>query len=99
MGLLRYQIFFTYGAAFLSVWYYSRQPSNLVLLQQEPWNFIPPAFITYAPIWAILTLGMVLLSRLVLGVLAYQDCPDAAREIELQIQEAKQELKTRKIID
>lgn len=99
MGLLRYQIFLTYGAAFLSAWHYSRQPNNLALLQQEPWNFIPLAFITYAPIWSILTLGMMLLSRLVLGVLTYQDCPGAAREIEAQIQEAKQELRKRKIID
>jgi Dolichol-phosphate mannosyltransferase subunit 3 (DPM3) len=99
MGLLRYQLFLTYGAAFLSVWYYSCQPRNLALLQQEPWNFIPPTFISYAPIWSILTLGVVLLSRLLLGVMAYQDCPEAAREIEMQIKEAKQELKKRKIID
>ena len=90
MGLLRYQIFLTYGVAFLSVWYYA-------LLNQTEWN-LPPLLVTFAPLWAIIVLGVVLLTRLILGVLAYQDCPEAAKEIEEQITEAMAEMKKRRII-
>lgn len=54
--------------------------------------------ITFAPIFAIILLGLYLLSRLVIGVLAFEDCPDAAKEIDTQIAEAKTEMKRRKLI-
>jgi hypothetical protein len=54
--------------------------------------------ITFAPIFAIVLLGIYLLSRLIIGILAFEDCPDAAKEIDTQIAEAKTEMKRRKVI-
>jgi len=89
MGLLRYQVFLSYGILFFSVWYYCLQVDDFGL---------PPLLVKFAPIWALLALGLSLLFRLFLGVVTYQDCPEAAVEIERQILEAKAEMKKRKII-
>jgi len=100
LGLLRYQVFLTYGIAFLSVWYYG-------LTHQEEWDLSASSItrpsavrlaVTWAPVWAVLALAVVLLTRLILGVLSYRDCPEAARELEQQIEEAKAEMKRRKIL-
>jgi len=94
MGLLRYQVFLAYGVTFLSVWYYALQKQTAA-----EWNTTLPSWmVTLAPLWAIVAVGLVLLTRLILGVLAYQDCPEAAKEIEQQIKEAKAEMKKRNII-
>lgn len=97
MGLLRYQIFSTYGVTFLSVWYYGLQ--HVDEWSSSSSSGIVHLVVAYAPLWAILTLAVYLLTRLILGVLAYQDCPEAATEIEQQIRQAKVELKKRKIIE
>jgi hypothetical protein len=55
-------------------------------------------FRLYAPIWMILGLGIVLFLRLIVGVLSFRDCPEAASELEAEIEQAKIELKKRKII-
>lgn len=88
MGLLRYQVFLTHAAVFAATWYY--------FLTKTP---DASAWVTYAPIWAILVLGIFLFSRLVYGVLTYQDCPDAEREIDQQIVEARAEMKRRKVLE
>lgn len=89
MGLLRYQIFLSYGILFFSVWYYCLKVDDFGL---------PPLLVTFAPLWALFALGLSLLLRLFLGVLAYKDCPEAAEEIERQIVEARVEMKRRKIV-
>jgi Dolichol-phosphate mannosyltransferase subunit 3 (DPM3) len=93
--MLRYQIFVAYGVAFISAWY------NYGLSKKEDYSLSPAVnlLVTFAPIWAVLALGIFLLARLILGVLAYQDCPDAAQEIDRQIVEARVEMKRRKIIE
>jgi len=101
MGLLRYQIFLTYGVTFLSVWYYGLQHVDEWSALSSSSSSSPALLhlaITYAPVWAVLVLAVFLLTRLILGVLAYQDCPEAATEIEQQIRQARVELKKRKII-
>jgi Dolichol-phosphate mannosyltransferase subunit 3 (DPM3) len=88
MGLLRYQIFLTYGAVFLSAWYYCVVNAAT-----------PSLLVTFAPVWGILGLGAFLFVRLLVGVATYQDCPDAEREIDQQILEARAEMKRRKILE
>ena len=93
-GMLRYQVFLTYGVAFVSAWYYG--------LRKKAEFDTPPVLdvlVAFAPVLAIVGLGIFLLARLMLGVLAYQDCPDAAREIDRQVVEARTEMKRRKIIE
>jgi Dolichol-phosphate mannosyltransferase subunit 3 (DPM3) len=108
MPPLRYQVFLSYGVAFLATWLYclinkdtiiasaataTANHTNTPALQQ-----ILDIIITFAPIFAIVLLGIYLLSRLILGVLSFEDCPDAAKEIDTQIAEAKTEMKRRKVI-
>lgn len=90
--MLRYQVFLTYGVAFLSVWSYC-------LIRKDEFDLSPTVslMVTFAPALAVIVLGIFLLARLILGVLAYQDCPEAAREIDIQIAEAKAEMNRRKV--
>jgi uncharacterized membrane protein len=101
MPPLRYQVFLSYGVAFVATWLYCLLNKSKIItsttttsLEQQVIDIV----ITYAPIIAILILGMYLLSRLFLGVLAFEDCPNAAKEIDTQIVEAKTEMKRRKVI-
>ena len=82
-GLLRYQIFLEAVLFFLSVWY-----AALYLKDHGP-------LVAYAPIWAILLLGLYALGTIGLGLLNFKDCPEAAAEIEQQVKEAKVEMKKR----
>ena len=102
MPPLRYQVFLSYGVAFIATWFYCLLNKNKIITstatttsQQQ----VIDVAITFAPIFAIVILGIYLLSRLILGVLAFEDCPDAAKEIDAQIAEAKTDMKRRKVID
>ena len=106
MQLLRYQVFLTYAIAFLAVWYcaYTRL---LPHRGDDDWGEQPPPqptpwwwwAVALAPAWAVAALAAWLLARLILGVLSYRDCPEAAQELERQIEEARAEMKRRKIIE
>jgi dolichol-phosphate mannosyltransferase subunit 3 len=87
-GFFRYQIFLIYGALFMALWY------GALSTQQEP----PSIWIVYAPVWAILLLGLYALGSVIYGVTTLKDCPEAASEIERQIVQAKAEMKKRGII-
>jgi dolichol-phosphate mannosyltransferase subunit 3 len=89
-GLLRYQIFLMYGALFIALWYGA--------LSTQQTTDPPSIWIVYAPVWAILLLGLYALGSVMYGVTTLKDCPEAASEIERQIVEAKAEMKKRGII-
>lgn len=97
VGLLRYQIFLAYGGAFLALWY-------AVLLSQEAIveaSMFPVTTtelaVRWAPLWGILALGLYALMSVIYGVLTFEDCPEAALELERQVQEARAEMKRRGI--
>jgi dolichyl-phosphate mannosyltransferase polypeptide 3 len=89
-GLLRWQIFAAYGVALASLWAYARttkaDPGNANLV------------LDFAPLWAILALGVYALGCVLYGVATFRDCPEAATEIEQQVAEARKELKRRGIL-
>jgi dolichol-phosphate mannosyltransferase subunit 3 len=88
MGLLRYQLFLSHGISWLAVW--------IVLMkqQQDEANFL----LKFAPIWAIIVLGMYLLIRLIVGVRSFKDCPEEARELLKDILEGEREMRKKGII-
>lgn len=90
MGLLRYQLFLTYAVAFFSLWY-------MALKKKDEFDLSPAGvlLIDLAPLWAIVAVGIYLLSVLIIGVLGFRDCPEAAVELEKEIQEAKQDARKR----
>ena len=93
MGLLRFQLFAVYGAAFFSCWY--------TLLQKKEelgMNATATFLVDFAPLWAIIAVGLYLLSVLIIGVLSFEDCPQAAKELDEEVKQAKVELKKRGII-
>jgi len=94
MGLLRYQVFLVYGVVFLAVW-------QGVKMNQDEATASPAAkiLVNFAPIWAIVALGIYALSTIIYNVMTFNDCPEAAKEIDEQVKEAKAEMKRRKIID
>jgi Dolichol-phosphate mannosyltransferase subunit 3 (DPM3) len=91
---LRYQVFVTYGVGFMAIWCYCLLNKSKISASSQQTDLT----ITFAPIIAIIAFGIYLLLRLILGVLALEDCPTAAKEIETQIIEAKSEMKRRNVI-
>jgi dolichol-phosphate mannosyltransferase subunit 3 len=87
MGLLRYQVFLSHGICWLAVW--------IVFMKQQNETDI---ILSFAPLWAIVILGVYLLSLLVVGVRSFKDCPDAGRELVKDILEAEREMRRRGVI-
>jgi len=54
--------------------------------------------IDWAPVWAVAALGVYAVVSVMYGVANFRDCPEAAKEIEQQVIEARKELKRRGII-
>ena len=88
MELLRYQIFLGIGVAFLGIWFALIRGSSAV---ESPLLF-------YAPVWAIVFLGIYAVGSVVIGLLGFKDTPEAAAEIDQQVLEARAEMKRRGII-
>lgn len=92
MGLLRYQIFLGYAVVFLALWIGAR------MKQDDTAQGVSKILVDFAPIWAIGALGIYALATIMYNVMTFNDCPEAAEELEKQIKEAKAEMKKRKII-
>jgi hypothetical protein len=84
-GLLRYQLFLGIGVLFLAVWYAGLQTTS------DP-------LVLYAPVWAILLLGVYAVGCIAVGLANFKDSPEAAAEIDQQVIEAKAEMKKRGVI-
>ena len=93
MGLLRYQVFLFYGVLFLAVW------QGAKMNQDETAGPAAKILVDFAPLWAIIALGIYALSTIIYNVMTFNDCPEAAKEIDRQVKEAKAEMKKRKVID
>jgi Dolichol-phosphate mannosyltransferase subunit 3 (DPM3) len=91
--MLRYQVFLSYGIAFLAFWWWAITRKS---------DEMASTTLTHGVVLPLLggvgLLGVYLLARLVIGVASFQDCHEAAVEISAQIKEAKAELRKRKII-
>lgn len=83
--MLRFQLFLSIGVVFVAVWYSALQvfDSPLVL---------------YAPVWAILLLGVYAVASIGIGLANFKDTPEAAAEIERQVEEARTAMMKRGII-
>ena len=92
-GLLRYQIFLAYGVAFLAAWHALLQNENILS------NWLPLSteqvhiLVYFAPLWFIVGLGVYAIVSIGIGVSNFKDCPEAAKEVDMQVKEARIELK------
>jgi Dolichol-phosphate mannosyltransferase subunit 3 (DPM3) len=93
LGLLRYQVFLVYGFVFLAVWQGAKMNQDVATA-----SFTARIVVDFAPLWAILLLGMYAATSIIYKVLTFNDCTDATAELEGQIKEAKAEMRRRKII-
>jgi dolichyl-phosphate mannosyltransferase polypeptide 3 len=94
LQLLRYQVFLCYGALFLALWYASFQVKDNLVERMTIANIIIP----WAPLWLLIVLGVYALGCIGYGMISSRDYPEAALELEQEIQEAKAEMKRRGII-
>ena len=93
MGLLRYQVFLAYGVLFLAIWYKALSFRN----EAKDLSKEVDLLIKFAPVWAVLALGIYAVSNLIHGVANMSDCPDASKEIEQNVKEARKDMKKRGI--
>mmetsp|Transcript_9786 Transcript_9786/g.18746 ORF Transcript_9786/g.18746 Transcript_9786/m.18746 type:complete len:103 (+) Transcript_9786:102-410(+) len=91
-GLLRWQVFTTYAVGFIAIW------SIAVSSKPADGGPLVDVLMDWAPVWAILALGVYAAVSIFYGVANFRDCPEAATEIEQQVIEARKELKRRGII-
>jgi Dolichol-phosphate mannosyltransferase subunit 3 (DPM3) len=102
MALLRYQLFLCYGLGFGAVWYQALQHLDAVRSTEaeaatplSPWINVA---VVFAPLWVLVGLGVYAVASIAIGVSNFRDCPEAAIELDKQVQEAKAEMKRREII-
>lgn len=99
MALLRYQLFTSYLIAFLAIWAALLANEELIA---EKLTFVPVAItrlcLAYAPIVLLAGLAIYALSSIGHSMISFKDCPEAAKEIEMQVKEAKIELKNKGIV-
>ena len=102
MGLTRYQIFVSYIIAVLAMWDIALKNEPFLLSNMSNYMSISPYWvkplIDYAPIWVLFVLAIYGVMSVVIGVLNFADCPEAASEVEKNVIEAKAKLKKRGII-
>ena len=106
-GLLRYQIFLSFGFLILGIWYAGIQNKAMILngdgISIPLFSSFPTsaqeATIDYLPIWVLFCLAIYAVGSITYGVVNFADCPDAAKEVEKHIIEAKAEMKKRNIGD
>lgn len=99
MGLLRYQVFLAYGGAFLAVWYSALlRKGEILSLVASQHEALATVVLDWAPVLALFVFALYALARLIVGVMTFGDCPAAAAELEMQVAEAKKELKKRGIL-
>lgn len=94
--LLHYQQFLVAGMALVSIWYAALHSQSYAAdADAAIHNNI---YIAYAPVWFILLLGLYAISSVLYGTATFRNTPEAAQELERQIQEAKREMRRRGII-
>lgn len=84
-GFLRWQIFGIYVVVLVSIWWVT-------------WKAFPIMIVALAPLWGLILLGLYAISWVVYGVVTLKDNPEAAKELEKEVEEAKQELRKRGIL-
>jgi dolichol-phosphate mannosyltransferase subunit 3 len=92
-AMLRYQVFLSYGTMLLASWWWCMTHQEQIVSTK-----LTHRVVVFAPLFGAVSLGVYLLARLTIGVASYQDCSEAAAELDSQIKEAKAELRKRKII-
>jgi preprotein translocase subunit SecY len=92
--MLRYQQFLLAGVAFLAVWYVAA----LQYQSKDNHNNNIMMLVTYAPIWLVMSIGLYALFSVIYGTMTFKDTPEAAQELEQQIQEAQREMTKRGVV-
>lgn len=98
-GMLRYQVFLSRMVIGLAIWYAILRSSVNNNNNSSSSRYMGPSiFITYAPIWVILVLGLYAVTVIGMGVFNMRDAPEAATELDQHIIQARHEMKHRGII-
>ena len=92
-GLLRYQIFLAYGIAFLAAWHAALQNEDIISTWLSLSTEQVHILVYFAPLWFIVGLGVYAIVSIGIGVSTFKDCPEAAKEVEMHVEEARIELK------
>ena len=95
-GLLRYQVFLAYGIAFMALWYAALQNKEAIM-EATGYPVETDIALQWAPLWGILGLGLYAAIKIIYGLITFQDFPEAAAELERQVEEARAEMKRRGI--
>jgi len=95
-GLLRYQIFLAYGGAFMALWYAALQNKEAIE-EATGYPIATDLAVRWAPLWGIAGLGLYALIIIGYGMFTFGDFPEAAAELERQVEEARAEMKRRGI--
>mmetsp|Transcript_49079 Transcript_49079/g.90916 ORF Transcript_49079/g.90916 Transcript_49079/m.90916 type:complete len:104 (-) Transcript_49079:114-425(-) len=91
-GLLRYQLFLAYGLAFLAIWRAALKYEDDIAATLGTAGFSSSQVslaVSYAPVWAILALGIYAVASIGYGVATFEDCPEAAKELDRQVKDAR----------
>ena len=101
--MLRYQKWLTIIVLYVVLYsaHLSSSPSDPYSLLTASLSTYPPttsSLKTLSPLLILLALALYAVLDIAYVVLTFNDCKDAAREIEVQVKEARREMRRRKIV-
>ena len=76
-GMLQYQLFSLYMFLFVGLWWALRSEADE-----------SNKAVDYAPLWLVLGIGIYAAGSIFYGVINLKDCPEAAKEVEIDVKEA-----------
>ncbi|OQV19107.1 hypothetical protein BV898_06747 [Hypsibius exemplaris] len=76
------------GVALLGIWI-----TALLNLRSFQLSSFETTLILYLPLWGVLSFGLISIGIIAYRTATLRDCPEAAKELTLQIKEAKADLK------
>ena len=104
-GLLRYQIFIAYGISLLSLWYGALQNKATVHVYLDSFplssklpTLLKETMVDFLPLYVLVGLAIYAAGSVVIGVVNFSDCPEAAEEVNRHVKEAEEAMKLKNII-
>ena len=80
----------------MATWYAALQNKEAIV-EFTGYPSVTDLAVRCAPLWGIFCLGLYALISIGYGLMTFEDCPEAAAELERQIEEARAEMKRRGI--
>mmetsp|Transcript_3488 Transcript_3488/g.4044 ORF Transcript_3488/g.4044 Transcript_3488/m.4044 type:complete len:101 (-) Transcript_3488:115-417(-) len=95
--MLRHHVFLTRAAVCIAVWYQALKKQDDIVILPLISKEYTTILIQYLPVWILITIAIYALITILYGLATLENCPEAKKDLEKEILEAKAEMGKREI--